>query len=148
VAVVADVHADLAEARLEDGVAEVAGLEVELLPEARVAVGDVVLAVLAEVLAGVVDHRGGVVVDAGHVELVDRDDHDHAVDAWRCSCMSLIVGPSGIGSAVSYQRVVLLGAEVGAVEDLLQAAHLGALAPRPDRLMRATCFSAARSSPS
>src|SRR6266536_3765496 len=47
-AVVADIHADLAHRRLEDGIAQVAGPEVELLPEA-LDVRDVRLAVLAEV---------------------------------------------------------------------------------------------------
>ena len=49
VAVVADVDADLDEAEVEDGIAEVAGAEVELLPEARRDVRDVGLAVLAEI---------------------------------------------------------------------------------------------------
>ena len=51
VAVVADVDADLGEAEVEDRVAEVAGPEVELLPEAGRDVRDVGLAVLAEVRA-------------------------------------------------------------------------------------------------
>ena len=77
-AVVADVDADRGEARLEHRVAEVARLEEVLLPEAG-RVRDVVLAVLAEIGAvGVVD-RGGVVVDAGLLALVDRHDHRHLV---------------------------------------------------------------------
>ena len=50
VAVVADVDADLGEAEVEDRVPEVAGAEVELLPEAGRDVRDVGLAVLAEIL--------------------------------------------------------------------------------------------------
>ena len=65
VAVVADVDADLRVARLEDRIAEVAGLEVVLLPEAGRDLRDVVLPVLAEVGAVGVDDRGGVVVHAG-----------------------------------------------------------------------------------
>src|SRR5436190_547366 len=61
VAVITDVDADRGVAGLEDGVAEVAGLEEELFPEAG-RVRDVVLAVLAEVAAVGVDHGGGVVV--------------------------------------------------------------------------------------
>src|SRR4029077_13265192 len=63
VAVVADVHADLADGGVEDRIAAIAGTEVELLPEA-VHVGDVLLAVLAEIGAVGVDDRGGVVVEA------------------------------------------------------------------------------------
>ena len=51
VAVVANVNADLADLRVEHRVAQVAGPEIKLLPEARVAVRDVNLAELAEVLA-------------------------------------------------------------------------------------------------
>ena len=43
--------------------------------------------------------------------------------------MSRVVGPSGIASTASYHRVALLGAEVGAGEDLLHAEDLHALAP-------------------
>jgi hypothetical protein len=49
VAVVTDVDADFTDARVEDGIAKVAGAEVELLPEAGGDVWQVVLAVLAEV---------------------------------------------------------------------------------------------------
>src|SRR3989304_9039662 len=49
VAVVADVDADLPVGGLEHGIPEVSGAEVELLPEAGLAVGDVGLAVLAEI---------------------------------------------------------------------------------------------------
>ena len=63
VPVVADVDADLADRRVEHRVAEVAGPEVELLPE-PLQVRDVVLAVLAEEGPVGVDDRGGVVSTA------------------------------------------------------------------------------------
>src|SRR3954451_13249726 len=78
VPLVADVHADLADRSVEHRVAEVAGPEVELLPEA-LDLRDVVLAVLAEVGAVRVDHRGRVVVDARLLLLVHRHDQHHVV---------------------------------------------------------------------
>src|SRR5207253_7345145 len=51
VAVVANVHADAGVTGLEDGVAGVAGREIKLLPKARMAMRNVVLAVFAEVTA-------------------------------------------------------------------------------------------------
>src|SRR5690349_11006954 len=78
VAVVADVRADRRVAGLEHRVAEVARLEEVLLPEPA-GLRDVGLAVLAEVRAVGIDDRGGVVVDAGLLALVDRDDHHHLV---------------------------------------------------------------------
>src|SRR5215472_5017552 len=76
VPVVADVHADPARRGVEHRVAHVARPEVELLPE-PLDLRDVRLAVLAQVAAVGVDHRRGVVVDAGVLFLVHRrDDHD------------------------------------------------------------------------
>ena len=77
--VVADVDAELDVRGLEHRVAQVAGLEEELLVETRIDLRNVRLAVLAEVLAVGIDDGGGVVVHAGHGFLVDRHDHDHAV---------------------------------------------------------------------
>src|SRR5205807_2017907 len=61
--VIADVDANVGILRLEDGITEIARLEVELLPEPGSAVRDMILAILAEVPAVGVDHGGGVVVD-------------------------------------------------------------------------------------
>ena len=58
--------------------------------------------------------------------LVDRDDQRDVMLLRARSCISRMVGPSGMGSVKSYQRGGLLGAEVRAVEDLLQADDLRA----------------------
>ena len=92
-----------AHAGLEHRISEIARREIELLPEAREAVRDVRLAILAEILAVGVDDRRGVVVDAGHLLFVDRHDHDHPCFL-ASSCISLIVGPSGTRSVILYQR--------------------------------------------
>src|ERR687898_2117691 len=76
VPVVADVDADLADRGVEHGVPEVAGPEVELLPEA-LDLGDVGLAVLAQVAAVGVDHGGRVVEHALLLALVHGQDHHH-----------------------------------------------------------------------
>src|SRR5688572_3774216 len=77
-AVVADVDAELAIARLEHRELRRAGLEEEFFPEAC-HLRDVGLAVLAHVAAVGIDHRGGVVIDTGHRLLIDRDDDHHLV---------------------------------------------------------------------
>ncbi len=125
VAVVADVDPYLGVAGLEDRVAEVAGLEEVLLPEAG-RLRDVDLAVLAEVGAVGVDHRRGVVVDAAHRLLVDGDDDDHRVLAGELRHHRGGRARHGLGGAVP--AAVLAGAEVGAVEDLLEAEDLDAAA--------------------
>ena len=125
VPVVADIDADLAERGLEHRIADVAGLEVELLAEAH-DVGDVNLSELAEVTPVGVDHGGGVVVDAGLGLLVDRHHHRHA-EARRLRPHPLDRRPVGhpLGGAVP--AFVLLRADVRQVEELLEPQHLHAV---------------------
>src|SRR6266404_2883384 len=124
VAVIADVDADRGVPRLEDGIAEVAGLEEELLPEAG-RVRDVDLAVLAEVAAVGVDDGGGVVVDTRHLALIDRHDHHHLV------FLRELLHPLDRRAGNRLGDVVPLGVlartEVGAVEHFLQTKDLHAL---------------------
>jgi hypothetical protein len=87
------------------------------------AVGDVVLAVFAEIAAVGINDRGGVVVDAGHFDFVDGDDEGHLVllrellhkrDGWPVWDFFGQFVPAGL----------LLGAEVGTVEKFLEAEDL------------------------
>src|SRR6185437_16486669 len=78
VPVVADVHADTADGRVEYRVAEVAWAEVELLPE-PLDLRKMVLPVLPEVLPVGVDDRRRVVVQPRLLFLVHRRDDHHAV---------------------------------------------------------------------
>src|SRR5690242_21087315 len=64
VSVIADVYANLRVPRLEHRIAEVARPKVELLPESRRAVRDVILPVFAEIRTVGVDDRRGVVIHA------------------------------------------------------------------------------------
>src|SRR5690554_4613241 len=116
--VIADIHADLAKPRVENRVAAIARREIKLFPMTRMAVRDVVLAILPKVSALVIDHRRRVVVKAGHVLLRKRNNQHHAVlpglllheldrGAVRNRLSHLI--PAG----------VLLGWEIRAVEKLL-----------------------------
>ena len=119
----ADQGADPREPRLEDGVAEVAGREVELLVVERI-VGDVGLAVAAQQGAVGVDDRDRVVVDAGRPPLEDgNQQHDVEVGGEG--------GAPGGGrpghrlGELEVGRVLAL-AEVAGAEELLQADDLGA----------------------
>src|SRR5664280_336070 len=125
VAVVADVDADFDEAEVEDGEAEVAGAEVELLPEAGRDVRDVALAVLAEEAAVVVDDGGGVVVDACLLDFVDGHDEGNVI-LLRQILHEADGGSVGDGLGEIVPAGGLLGAEVGPVEDLLEADDLRA----------------------
>jgi len=64
VSIVADVNADFSNRRIEDRVAEISGTKIEFLPEAWLAMRDMDLAKLAEVLAIRVDDGRRVVVDS------------------------------------------------------------------------------------
>src|SRR5438270_10544889 len=129
VAVVADVDADLRVLRIEHRVAEVAGAEVVLLPEAGRRVRDVVLPVLAEIRAVGVDHGGRVVVDAGRLLFIERDDDDHVV-LGRVLLHQLRSRPVGDLLDRLVPARVLFGAEVGSGEDLLHAEDLHAFLAR------------------
>ncbi len=124
VAVVTDVDAHLADGGVEDGVAEVAGPEVELLPE-TLHLGDVVLAVLAQEGAVGVDHRRRVVVGAFVDHLEHRYDQHHP--GLLGQGLHEVCGRTRHGFGVGEVRAVLHGAEVRGGEDLLEAQHLGTL---------------------
>ena len=122
-AVVTYVDADASVTRLEDGVAGISGSEIKFFPKARVAVGNVVLAVLAEVAAIGINDRGGVEIDAGHFDFVNRDDKNHLV-----LLGELLHGRNcGTGGNLLGQFVpacLLLGAKIRAVEKFLEAEDL------------------------
>src|SRR5215216_1170054 len=126
VAIVADVNSDACESRVKTRVTEIAGPKVKLLPKARIHVRDVVLAILAEVLAIRVDHRGGVVIDPGEFLFIDRHDDDHAV-----FLSDFLHQPHGWTIRNTLDRFIparlLFGAEVRSREDLLHAEYLHAL---------------------
>ena len=74
--VVADVYADLANGGIENGIAEVARPEIELLPKAG-QVRDMRLAVLAQVAAIGINHGGCIVINADAIDFVNRHNQDH-----------------------------------------------------------------------
>ena len=124
-AVVTDVDTDPAHRGVEDRVAHVAGPEVELLPEA-LHLGNVGLAVLAQVGPVGVDHRRGVEVETVVFFLEDGDDEHHP------GFFGEVLHPAGsraVGDWLGVVEVLVLLhlAEVGAVEKLLEAHHLYAL---------------------
>src|SRR5712691_10156017 len=121
--VVADVHSDAAVARFKYGIAGIPRREIKLLPESRMAMRDVVLAVLAEILSVGIDHGSSVEVNARHLHLIHRHDQRHAVflrklphvrDGW----------PAGHGLGKVVPLGLLLGAEVWPVEQLLEPEDL------------------------
>src|SRR5690606_8923819 len=114
----------LADGGVEDGPAEVAGTEVELLPE-PLDLGDVVLAVLAEDGAVGVDHGRGVVVVPRLLDLEHRYDEHHAGLPGKLPhpAGGRAVG-DGLGPAVVVGVLDL--AEVGGVEHLLEPDDLRA----------------------
>src|SRR5262245_47393451 len=123
VAVVAYVHANVGELRLEDRIAEIARSEIKLLPKTGSTVWDVVLAIFAQVFPVRIDYGSGVVIDALQVLLVYGDDQRHAV--FLCDLTHHLyrwaVGDF-LHHAVPSWR--LLGTEIGAGKNLLHAQDL------------------------
>src|SRR5437764_14379628 len=77
--VIADVNANSRVARFEYRITEIAGREIKLLPKAWMAVRDVVLAILPQVLAISINDCRSVEVEAGHLFFIHRNHHDHVV---------------------------------------------------------------------
>src|SRR6266581_2846303 len=73
-AVITNVHADTREAQVEDGVSQVARTKVEFFPEPGSDMGDMGLAILAQIASVIADHGGSVVINAFLLALVDRHD--------------------------------------------------------------------------
>src|SRR5205814_8525845 len=69
--VITDVNADARIRRIKRWKAQIAGLEIKFFPEAWVDVRNVMFSIFAEILPIGVNHRGGVVVDAGDLFFVD-----------------------------------------------------------------------------
>ena len=88
--IVTDVNPYFCVTCLEDGVAEITGLEEIFLPEPA-GLRDVVLSVFSEVGTICVDHRCGVVVDPWLLFFVDGNDHRH---------LEVYYGVTGLGSVL------------------------------------------------
>ncbi len=88
--------------------------------------GDVSLAIFAEIGAVGVDHRRGVVVEAV-LFLLEHRKHQHHAGLFGQLDHGLGRGPVGDRFGVVEMLVLLHLAEVGAVEDLLKADDLGTL---------------------
>src|SRR5881409_2756408 len=77
--VITYVHADPGVGRIEGGIAKIAGTKIKLLPESRVDVRDVILAIFAKILPISIDDRSGVVIDAGDLFFINWNDDHHVV---------------------------------------------------------------------
>src|SRR6266700_6161743 len=120
VAVIADVHPHASIFSFENWIAEIPGSEIKLFPESRMAVRQMMLAVLAEIAAVGVDDRGRVEVDPGHLLFVDRDDNHHVMLC--CNLLHQLRGrPVGYAFGHVIPTRVLLRAEIRSVKKFLQA---------------------------
>src|SRR2546426_6150560 len=122
-AVVADVHAHAPEARFNHRIAGVAGREVKFSQNPRMAVRNMVLAVLAEVAPAGINHGGGIEINSGHLHFINRHNQHHAV-APRKTLHALYRGPLGDALGEFIPARLLLGAKVRPVEKLLEAEDL------------------------
>src|SRR5215208_4424771 len=124
--VVTNVDANTLKRGVETRITEIAGPEIKLLPEPGIDVWNVVLAILAEILPVRIDHRGGVVIDAGDLFFIDRHDDHHAVFFG-----DFLHQPHGWTIGNPFHRFVparlLFGAKVRRREDLLHADYLHTL---------------------
>ena len=127
-AVVTDVHANFADCSIKNWVATIARLEIELLPE-TLGLRNVLLAVLTEVLAIGINHRGSVVVHTSLGDFVHRQHHDHACffsDALETLSRRAIGDVLGIAVVLDILHLT----KVRAVKEFLETDDLGTLLGR------------------
>jgi len=128
-AVVADVHADFSEPRLEHGITGVPRREIKFLPESRMTVRNVVLPVFSKVASIRVEDYCCVVKQSGHFDFINRHDQHHFVFLGQL-LHAHERRPAGdaLGQLVPFR--ILLRAEVRPIEKFLQAEDLHALLRR------------------
>ena len=118
--VVADVDTNFRVLRFENGITQIAGREIELLPEAGMHVRDVMFAIFAKVLSIGINHCCGVEIQTRHLFFVNRDDDNHS--ELRCDFLHEARRRS-IGNA--FRQVIpaniLFGTKIRTVKKLLQA---------------------------
>src|SRR6266568_1234621 len=123
VAVVTNVHTDAGVASIENGITGVSWREIELFPETGMAMGDVVLAVFAQITSVGVNHGGGVVINAGHFDFVDGNDEDHLI-FFRKFLHQADSGAVGDALSKFIPAGFLLGTKIRAVKKFLKAEDL------------------------
>ncbi len=119
--VVADVHAHAGVTRVEHGVPEVTGLEEVLFPKTR-GLWNVILAVFPKIAAIGIKYSRGIVIHARHLAFVHRHHHGHVVLLGQRREFFERGSRHGFGEVVPAR--ILAGAEIRAVEDLLQPQYL------------------------
>src|SRR6266849_7634020 len=125
-AVVADVHSNLGVLCIEDSVVGISRREIELLPEARRHLWNVVLAIFTEILAIGINDSRRVVVEAGHLHFIYRDDHHHVV--FRCNLLHQLDRRAvRYTLSQSVPACILLGTEIWTIKDFLQTKDLNLL---------------------
>ena len=122
--VVADVNADLANRRVENRIATITWAEVELLPKAT-DMRDVMLAVLTKISAICINNSRGIVENTWLLFFIHWQHHDHV--QFFGQFLKSLGGRAGDGLGVFVELGILDLAKIRAVEQLLEANHLGPL---------------------
>src|SRR5262245_35090953 len=78
-AVITDVNTNARITGFKSGKSQVAGSEIEFLPESGEAMWDMSLTVLSQILAVRIDNCRSIVIDPGHLFFVNRSDNHHAM---------------------------------------------------------------------
>src|SRR5687767_6279273 len=125
-AVVANVNSNTGECRIKCGIAQITGAEIEFLPKAWIDVRNVVLTILAKIFSVGVDYGSSVVIDAGDLFLINRDDDDHPMSTGNFLHQAHS-GPVGNFLDRFVPASLLFGTKVRRSEDLLHAENLHSL---------------------
>src|SRR5215468_5214000 len=118
--VVTNVHTDASIARIENGITSVSRCEIKFLPKTGMAMRNVMFAIFAQITSVGVDDRGSIVIDAGHLDLVNRDNENHLM-FFRQFLHQANGGAVGDAFGEFIPAGFLLGAKIRAVKKFLKA---------------------------
>ena len=121
--VVTDVNANPGILRFKDRITQIARGKVELFPEARMAVRDVVLSVFSKIAAIGVDHRRSVEIQSRHLLFINRN-YDHHAMFGRDFLHQLSCGTIRHALGKLIPTRVLFRAKVRTIKEFLQTQDL------------------------
>ncbi len=121
--IIANIYANFREPEIEHGVAQVARTKIIFLPKPRLHMGDVRLAILAQIVAVVVNDRRSVVVNAFRLHFIHwQDDRNMQFLRQLANQLRRRAVRHWLGKVIPARR--LLRAEIWPVENFLQADNL------------------------
>jgi hypothetical protein len=123
VTVITDIHAHARVLRIENGISHISRREIKLLPESRMHMRNMVLAIFTQVTAIRIDHGRSIEIQTGHLFFIDGNHNRHAM-LRRKLLHQFGSGALGHSLGKLVPADVLLRTEIRTIKKFLEAQHL------------------------